>query len=100
MFALNTIKPGEISPFNFEQNTWYPFYKVINRSTVFNSQRVYNRTRKSDCLSNGVRVNKVLQLIQIGMVAKCVLLCGDIALNPGPLNLRVLQRHKGLSLCH
>ena len=72
--------------------------QVINRSTVFNSQRAYNRTRKSDCHSNRVRVNKVLQLIQIGMVAKCVLLCRDIALNPGPLNLRVLQRHKGLSL--
>ena len=34
------------------------------------------------------------------MLAECILLCGDIAVNPGPINFTVIQRRKGIRLCH
>ena len=34
------------------------------------------------------------------MLAECILLCGDIAVNPGPINFSEIQRQKGLRLCH
>ena len=30
----------------------------------------------------------------------CILLAGDIAINPGPFNLRPTKNEKGLSFCH
>jgi hypothetical protein len=30
----------------------------------------------------------------------CILLAGDIAINPGPFNLRPIKNEKGLSFCH
>ena len=30
------------------------------------------------------------------IVAECSLFCGDIAVNPGPINFSEIQRHKGL----
>ena len=34
------------------------------------------------------------------MLAECILLCGDIAVNPGPINFSEIQRRRGLRLCH
>ena len=75
--------------------------KEITSPPIFNSKIEHHRS--SSCsrhqISNYVKCLQSLRFLNHLLLAQCILLCGDIAQNPGPIDLQAPQNLKGISFC-
>lgn len=98
----DSIEDSRISLASHRISSAERFYisQVFDRPSGRYGKSKLVRSTSNACSETSVNANKLLHLIQIGLVAEWGLLCGDISVNPGPFNLYASQCRNGLSLCH
>ena len=71
--------------------------KEISAPPTFNCK---SKPSKCTPCELNLKLHALLRFIKLGQFCLCILLSGDIAVNPGPNNLQPPAGFRGLSVCH